>query len=67
LIVSINTVSGKIAAGTITFNAIQNKTLTLPLKRCSDKTAEATLSIGFAKIRKIRDLEEEPMAVKQKS
>lgn len=65
--VSINTVSGKIAAGTITFNAIQNTTLTLPLKRCSDKTAEATLNIAFARIHKIRDVEEEPVAVKQRS
>ena len=56
LIISINTSSGKIVAGVVTFNAIQNISKTFPLKRCSDKTAEAKLSIGFARIKKIREV-----------
>lgn len=43
----------------VTFNAIQNTTVALPFKRCSDKTATAMLNIGFAKVEKIKDIEEE--------
>jgi chromosome segregation ATPase len=46
-------------AGVVTFNAIQNTTVTLPFKRCSDKTATAMLNIGFAKVEKIKDIEGE--------
>lgn len=67
LIVSINTVSGKIVAGTVSFNAVQNNNLALPLKRCSDKTAEVSLNVAFARIGKIRDIEEESVGAKQKS
>jgi hypothetical protein len=41
----------------ITFNAIQNISTSLPLKRCSDKTAEIFFNIGFARIKKIKDVE----------
>lgn len=57
LIVSINTSSGKIVAGVVTFNAIQNCTAVLPLKRCSDKSAEVSINIGFARIKKLKDIE----------
>ena len=59
LTVSINTVSGKIVAGIVGFNALDNNTATLPLKRCSDKTATITLSVSFEKVRKVRDVEGE--------
>lgn len=47
LTVSINTVSGKIVAGIVSFNALDSITATLPLKRCSDKTATITLNVSF--------------------
>jgi hypothetical protein len=56
LIISINTGSGKIVAGVVSFNALKNGTFTLPFKRCSDKNAVAVLNISFTKIKKIKDL-----------
>ena len=56
LVVSINTSSGKIIAGTVNFNAAQNNTVTYPLKRCSDKAAVLQMSICFAKIKKMNDV-----------
>ena len=57
LTVSINTVSGKIVAGIVSFNALDSITATLPLKRCSDKTATVTMSVSFERIRKVKDVE----------
>jgi len=56
LIISIKTASGKIIAGVVSFNILQNNTMTLPLKRCSDKAATVTLHISHAKIQKLKDL-----------
>ena len=57
LTISINTVSGKIIAGMVNFNAIQSTSFTLPLKRCSDKAATVALSVSFSKVNKIKDIE----------
>jgi hypothetical protein len=57
LTVSINTSSGKIVAGAVSFNALQKATLSLPLKRCSDKAAVISLEISFEKLKKIKDIE----------
>lgn len=54
--ISINTPSGKIVAGVVSFNAVQKGTFTLPFKRCSDKSAVAVLNIAFTKVKKIKDL-----------
>ena len=57
MIIHINTVSGKIIAGSVTFNSLENNIFNLPLKRCSDKSASIAFSIEFSKVKKIRDIE----------
>ena len=57
MLISIITSSGKISAGTVSFNATEDGRLTLPLKRCSDKSASISLQVECAKVHKIRDIE----------
>jgi hypothetical protein len=64
LIISINTPSGKIVAGVVSFNAVQKGSFTLPFKRCSDKAAIAVLNTAFTKIKKIKDLTESEVQYK---
>ncbi len=59
LSVSINTTSGKIVAGVVAFNPIQNTEENLSLKRCSDKNASVAVKISFEKLRKLKDIDGE--------
>jgi hypothetical protein len=58
LVISINTNSGKIVAGIANFNAAENKKNGIfTIKRCSDKQAVLQMSVYFANIKKLKDVE----------
>jgi len=58
LVISINTNSGKIIAGTVHFNAAENnKNGVFTIKRCCDKQAVIQMSVSCAKIKKLKDVE----------
>jgi hypothetical protein len=56
LIISVKTASGKIVAGVVSFNMLQDNTIAIPFKRCSDKAATAFLHISYTKVQKLKDL-----------
>lgn len=60
LVISINTSSGKIIAGTVNFNAADNnKKGVFSIRRCCDKRAVLQMSVSFIKIKKVRDVDME--------